>query len=49
MIVGFIFIFLIGFILGALVSSYTNNIDFNQDENVIDLKKLKEEINKLKK
>ena len=49
MIVVFILIFSIGFILGAFVSYYTNNIDFNQDENVIDLKKLKEEINKLKK
>lgn len=49
MIVEFILIFLIGFILGAFVSSYTNNIDFKQDENVIDLDKLKDELNKFKK
>lgn len=49
MILEFIFIFFIGFILGAVFSSYTNNIEFKQDENVIDLDKFKEELNKLKK
>lgn len=49
MILEFIFIFFIGFILGAVFSSYTNNIDYKQDENVIDLNKLKDELNKLKK
>ena len=49
MILEFILIFSIGFILGAVFSSYTNSIEFKQDENIIDLKKLKDEPNKLKK
>ena len=44
MIIGYL---LIGFLIGVIVSSYTNNIDFKQDD-ALDLDKLQDALNKYK-